>query len=78
MFLRRTLRQHIKDGIITSSVIRDEVGRRLNLSQADVQKYYDAHKSDFDSPEQVRLSEILVPTANPDDASTDSSCAEQG
>ena len=60
-------KQHIKDGIITSSVIRDEVGRRLNLSQADVQKYYDAHKSDFDSPEQVHLSEILVPTANPDD-----------
>jgi len=61
-------KQHIKDGIITSSVIRDEVGRHLNLSQADVQKYYDAHKADFDSPEQVRLSEILVPTANPDDA----------
>jgi peptidyl-prolyl cis-trans isomerase SurA len=61
-------KQHIKDGIITSSVIRDEVGRHLNLSQADVQKYYDAHKADFDRPEQVRLSEILVPTANPDDA----------
>ncbi len=60
-------KQHIKDGIISSSVIRDEVGRRLNLSQSDVQKYYDAHKSDFDSPEQVRLSEILIPTANPDD-----------
>jgi peptidyl-prolyl cis-trans isomerase SurA len=44
-------KQHIKDGIISSSVIRDEVGRHLNLSQADVQKYYDTHKSDFDSPE---------------------------
>lgn len=61
-------KQHIKDGIITSTVIRDEVGRHLNLSQSDVQKYYEAHKADFDSPEQVRLSEILVPTANPDDA----------
>jgi len=61
-------RQHIKDGIISSSVIRDEVGRHLNLSQSDVQKYYDAHKADFDRPEQVRLSEILVPTANADDA----------
>jgi len=61
-------KQHIRDGIISSSVIRDEVGRHLNLSQADVQKYYDAHKSDFDSPEQVHLSEILIPTANPDDA----------
>ncbi|HVW77076.1 MAG TPA: peptidylprolyl isomerase [Alloacidobacterium sp.] len=61
-------KQHIKDGIISSSVIRDEVGRHLNLSQSDVQKYYDAHKSDFDSPESVKLSEILIPTANPDDA----------
>lgn len=61
-------KQHIKDGIVSSLVIRDEVGRHLNLSQADVQKYYDAHKADFDQPEQVKLSEILVPTANPDDA----------
>ncbi len=61
-------KQHIRDGIISSSVIRDEVGRHLNLSQADVQKYYDTHKADFDSPEQVNLSEILIPTANPDDA----------
>src|ERR1700755_2791459 len=44
-------KQHIRDGIISSSVIRDEVGRHLNLSQADVQKYYDTHKADFDSPE---------------------------
>lgn len=61
-------KQHIRDGIISSSVIRDEVGRHLNLSQADVQKYYDDHKADFDRPEEVRLSEILIPTANPDDA----------
>lgn len=61
-------KQHIREGIITSTVIRDEVGRHLNLSQTDVQKYYDAHKADFDQPEQVKLSEILVPTANPDDA----------
>jgi peptidyl-prolyl cis-trans isomerase SurA len=61
-------KQHIRDGIVSSSVIRDEVGRHLNLSQSDVQKYYDAHKADFDSPEQVKLSEILIPTANPDDA----------
>ncbi|HTZ89853.1 MAG TPA: peptidylprolyl isomerase [Alloacidobacterium sp.] len=61
-------KEHIRDGIVSSEVIRDEVGRHLNLSQTDVQKYYDAHKADFNAPEQVRLSEILVPTANPDDA----------
>lgn len=62
-------KQHIRDGIISSTVIRQEVGQHLSLSQSDVQKYYDEHKADFDSPEQVRLSEILIPTANPDDAS---------
>jgi peptidyl-prolyl cis-trans isomerase SurA len=62
-------KQHIRDGIVSSTVIRNEVGQHLSLSQVDVQRYYDAHKADFDTPEQVRLSEILIPTANPDDAS---------
>jgi peptidyl-prolyl cis-trans isomerase SurA len=62
-------KQHIRDGIVSSTVIRNEVGQHLSLSQAEVQQYYDAHKADFDTPEQVRLSEILIPTANPDDAS---------
>ena len=61
-------KQHIRDGIVSSSVIRDEVGRHLSLSQVDVQKYYDAHQADFDREERVHLSEILIPTANPDDA----------
>ncbi|MDI3254834.1 peptidyl-prolyl cis-trans isomerase [Pseudacidobacterium ailaaui] len=62
-------KQHIREGIISSLVIRDEVGRHLSVSQSEVQQYYDQHKADFDQPEQVRLSEILVPTPNPDDAS---------
>ena len=57
----------IRNRVITSQVIREEVGRRINISQADEQAYYDAHKSEFERPEQVKLSEILVPTANPDD-----------
>ncbi len=57
----------IKNQLITSQVIRDEVGRKLSLTKRDEQAYYDAHKQDFMQPEQVRLSEILVPT--PDDAS---------
>ena len=56
----------IKNDLITQQVIRDEVSRKLNLTSKDEQAYYDAHKQDFMQPEQVRLSEILVPT--PDDA----------
>lgn len=63
----------IKNDIITRQVIRDEVARKLTLTQKDEQAYYDAHKQEFAQPEQVRLSEILVPT--PDNA-TDAQVAQ--
>jgi peptidyl-prolyl cis-trans isomerase SurA len=53
---------NIKNGILTQQVVRDEVGRRLQMTQTQEQAYYDAHKNEFSQPEQVRLSEILVPT----------------
>jgi peptidyl-prolyl cis-trans isomerase SurA len=53
---------NIKNGILTQQVVRDEVGRRLQMTQGQEQAYYDAHKNEFAQPEQVRLSEILVPT----------------
>ena len=58
----RTSRPSIRNSIITQQVVRDEVGRRLQMTQAQEQAYYDAHKKDFEQPEQVHLSEILVPT----------------
>jgi peptidyl-prolyl cis-trans isomerase SurA len=59
-------KQKIKEDVITQEVVRDEVARNLRLTAKEEQAYYDAHKQDFQSPEQVRLSEILVPT--PDNA----------
>ncbi len=58
----------IQNRVITSQVIRDEVGRRINITQADEQQYYDQHKGQFTAPEQVKLSEILIPTPDPDNA----------
>ncbi len=58
----------IRNRIITQQVIRDEVGRHVNVTPTEIQRYYNEHKQEFDQPEQVKLSEILVPTANPDDA----------
>ncbi len=52
----------IRDNVITQMVVRDEVGRRLQLSASQEQAYYDAHKQEFTQPEQIKLSEILVPT----------------
>ncbi|GGG82365.1 peptidylprolyl isomerase [Edaphobacter dinghuensis] len=53
---------NIRDSILTQQVVRDEVGRRLQMTQGQEQAYYEAHKQDFAQPEQVRLSEILIPT----------------
>ncbi len=53
---------NIKDGVLTQQVVRDEVGRRLQPTQGAEQAYYTAHKQEFEQPEQVRLSEILIPT----------------
>jgi Parvulin-like peptidyl-prolyl isomerase len=60
---------NIRDSILTQQVVRDEVGRRLQMTQGQEQQFYDAHKQEFAQPEQVRLSEILIPTpADADDA----------
>ncbi len=60
---------NIRDNILTQQVVREEVGRRLQMTQGQEQAYYDAHKQEFAVPEQVHLSEILIPTAtNADDA----------
>ena len=52
----------IRDNVITQQVVRDEVGRRLQMTQGQEQAYYEAHKQDFAQPEQIKLSEILIPT----------------
>ena len=54
-------KQNIRNGIITQQVIRDEVGRHIQMTQAQLQKFYQQHLNDFTQPESVRLSEILVP-----------------
>jgi peptidyl-prolyl cis-trans isomerase SurA len=53
----------IRDNVITQQVVRDEVGRRLQMTQGQEQAYYEAHKQEFAQPEQIKLSEILIPTA---------------
>jgi len=54
-------KQHIRDRIITQQVIGQEVYRKVNITQAEMQQYYQQHKAEFDKPESVHLSEILIP-----------------
>ncbi|HVC91127.1 MAG TPA: peptidylprolyl isomerase [Acidobacteriaceae bacterium] len=60
---------NIRNSVITQQVVRDEVGSKLQLSQAEIQKYYQDHLNSFTRQESVRLNEILIPTSeNPTSA----------
>ncbi len=56
----------IKNGILKKEVVRDEVGRKLQLTDSEEAAYYKEHEKEFEQPEQIRLSEILIPL--PDNA----------
>jgi len=69
-------KQHIREQLIRQQVVRDQVGSHLDMTHADEVAYYDAHKQDFMVPEEVHLSEILIPTPdNPTQAQIDSAQA---
>jgi peptidyl-prolyl cis-trans isomerase SurA len=58
----------IRNGILKQKVVGEEVGRRLQMTEAEETAFYKEHLSEFQQPEQVKLSEILVPlpeTATP-------------
>jgi peptidyl-prolyl cis-trans isomerase SurA len=58
---------NIRNQIITSQVIREEVGRKLSITPGEVQRYFEAHKQEYAQPESVHLSEILVAPGGPND-----------
>jgi len=61
-------KNNISNGILTKKVISSEVGSHISIGKDEVQKYYDAHKSDYVRPEQVVLRSIEVNTAGKDPA----------
>jgi peptidyl-prolyl cis-trans isomerase SurA len=52
----------MKNSILSQRVIGEEVGRRISVSPEDIEKFYNEHKQEFNQPEQVALSEILIST----------------
>jgi parvulin-like peptidyl-prolyl isomerase len=60
-------KQQTKDGILTRHVIQREVGSRISIPKAEVQKYYEEHKSEFVREEQVVLREIFISTEGKDE-----------
>jgi peptidyl-prolyl cis-trans isomerase SurA len=55
-------RTQIRNSMLTQEVIRREVGGHLDIGSDEIKKYYDAHKQDYNRPEQVALAEIFLST----------------
>jgi peptidyl-prolyl cis-trans isomerase SurA len=55
-------KNNIRNSLLTQKVISSEVGSHINISDDEVNKYYEAHKAEFVRPEQVALREIVVST----------------
>jgi peptidyl-prolyl cis-trans isomerase SurA len=59
-------KQNIRNQIITQDVMRQEVGQKIQFTPGEAEQYYEQHKQDYQQPESVRLSEILISTGTPD------------
>ncbi|HKW32447.1 MAG TPA: peptidylprolyl isomerase [Candidatus Acidoferrum sp.] len=55
-------KNNIRNHLLTQKVIGQEVGSHINIRDDEIQKYYEAHKTEFVRPEQVALREIQVNT----------------
>ena len=61
-------KSEMRNSMVTQRVIRQEVGRLINIPRADVEKYYNDHKADFVRKDQIFLSELFISTAGKDAA----------
>src|SRR6266542_4314529 len=62
------LRKSLERQMIVSKVQQNEVLGKIGVSEDEARKYYDAHKSEFTSPQTVTLRELFV--AVPGDGTT--------
>ena len=52
----------LRNSLLQKEVVRREVGSHLEVSDAEVKQYYEAHKQEYALPERVMLSEISLST----------------
>jgi len=55
------LRERIRRQIITQGVVNEFVGSRITLLSQEIEKFYKDHADDYTVPEEIGLSEIIIP-----------------
>jgi peptidyl-prolyl cis-trans isomerase SurA len=69
-------KSEMRNGMMTQTIVRQEVYGRMNVSDADKRKYYDEHKKDFVREEKIFLSEIVLSTDNKNVATVEKKAAD--
>ncbi len=59
---------NLRNQIITQDVMRQEVGRHLNVTPGEAYRYFLQHQKEYAQPESVHLAEILISTNPPANA----------
>jgi peptidyl-prolyl cis-trans isomerase SurA len=53
---------NIRNQIVTQLVMRQEIGKRVQFTPGEAQRYFEQHKQEYAQQESVKLAEILVST----------------
>jgi peptidyl-prolyl cis-trans isomerase SurA len=61
-------KQNIKNYTLRQQVLGREVYSRLQISNDEISKYYEAHKEEFNRPEELRVREILISSEGKEEA----------
>ncbi|MCI0418121.1 MAG: peptidylprolyl isomerase [Acidobacteria bacterium] len=59
---------NIKNHSLKQQLLGREVYSRVQITTEEIAKYYEAHKQEFDRPEEVRIREILISTEKKEDS----------
>ncbi len=58
-------KEKIRTDIVTQQVIGREVGSHIQITNDEIQKFYNDHRAEMESPEQVKLAEIQISAQPP-------------
>jgi peptidyl-prolyl cis-trans isomerase SurA len=53
-------REYVERRIVTQQLVNDFINSRISLLTPEIEKYYKNHLSDYTTPEEVTLSEIII------------------
>jgi citrate lyase gamma subunit len=58
----------VKDEIERAQLVNKEIRQRVNVSSAEIKRYYEAHHSDYATGEKVKVRAIYLRVEDPGDA----------